>query len=120
LGTPVTIRVLIVDDSAVVRKIMTQILSRDREIEVVGTAPDPFIGRDRIVELQPDVLLLDVEMPHLGQLDAVIDGVSTMCPSGASSASSRLLSTLISLPDSRTSTCLPRASATSRTKRGTF
>ena len=71
-----TIRVLIVDDSAVVRKIMTQILSRDREIEVVGTAPDPFIGRDRIVELQPDVLPLDVEMPHLGQLDAVMDGVS--------------------------------------------
>jgi two-component system, chemotaxis family, protein-glutamate methylesterase/glutaminase len=61
----VSIRVLIIDDSAVVRKIMTQVLSTDREIAVVGTAPDPFIGRDRIVELQPDVLLLDVEMPRM-------------------------------------------------------
>jgi two-component system chemotaxis response regulator CheB len=60
-----TIRVLVIDDSAVVRKIMTQVLSREPEIEVVGTAPDPFVGRDKIVELQPDVLLLDVEMPRM-------------------------------------------------------
>lgn len=60
-----SIRVLIIDDSAVVRKIMTQVLAKDREIEVVGTAPDPFVGRDRIVELEPDVLLLDVEMPRM-------------------------------------------------------
>jgi two-component system chemotaxis response regulator CheB len=60
-----SIRVLVIDDSALVRKILTQVLSKDPEIEVVGTAPDPFIGRDKIVELQPDVLLLDVEMPRM-------------------------------------------------------
>ena len=59
------IRVLIVDDSAVVRKIFTQELSRDPEIEVVGTAPDPFVARDKIIALQPDVLTLDVEMPRM-------------------------------------------------------
>ena len=60
-----SIRVLVIDDSAVVRKILTQVLSRDPAIEVVGTAPDPFVGRDKIVALQPDVLLLDVEMPRM-------------------------------------------------------
>lgn len=58
-------RVLIVDDSAVVRKIFTMELSRDPEIEVVGTAPDPYVARDRIVELRPDVVTLDVEMPRM-------------------------------------------------------
>ena len=59
------VKVLIVDDSAVVRKILTQELSKHRGIEVVGTAPDPFIARDKIVTLQPDVLTLDVEMPKM-------------------------------------------------------
>ncbi len=59
------IKVLIIDDSALVRKILTQELSRDPEIEVVGTAPDPFIGRDRILQLKPDVLILDIEMPKM-------------------------------------------------------
>ena len=59
------IRVLIVDDSAVVRTICTKILSADLEIEVVGTAPDPFVARDKIVELSPDVITLDVEMPRM-------------------------------------------------------
>jgi two-component system chemotaxis response regulator CheB len=60
-----SIRVLIIDDSAVVRKVLSQVLSADPEIEVVGSAPDPFVGRDKIIELQPDVLLLDVEMPRM-------------------------------------------------------
>jgi two-component system chemotaxis response regulator CheB len=60
-----SVRVLIVDDSAVVRKIFTSELSRDPDIEVVGTAPDPFIARDKIVKLKPDVLTLDVEMPRM-------------------------------------------------------
>lgn len=59
------VRVLIVDDSAVVRKILTQELGRHRGIEVVGAAPDPYIARDKIVALNPDVLTLDVEMPRM-------------------------------------------------------
>lgn len=59
------IRVLIVDDSAVVRKIFTDELSRDPQVEVVGTAPDPYIARDKIVELKPDVITLDIEMPRM-------------------------------------------------------
>lgn len=60
-----SIRVLIVDDSAVVRKIFSNELSRDPEIEIVGTAPDPYVARDKIVRLKPDVLTLDVEMPRM-------------------------------------------------------
>jgi two-component system, chemotaxis family, protein-glutamate methylesterase/glutaminase len=64
--TPVSpIKVLIVDDSAVVRKIFSEELARDPDLEVVGTAPDPYIARDKIVRLQPDVITLDVEMPHM-------------------------------------------------------
>jgi two-component system chemotaxis response regulator CheB len=59
------IRVLIVDDSALVRNILSQGLSLDPGIDVVGTASDPYIARDKIVELQPDVLTLDVEMPRM-------------------------------------------------------
>lgn len=59
------IRVLVVDDSAIVRKILTQELGKHSEIEVVGTAPDPYIARDKIVALDPDVLTLDVEMPRM-------------------------------------------------------
>ncbi|HHI02258.1 MAG: chemotaxis response regulator protein-glutamate methylesterase [Candidatus Zixiibacteriota bacterium] len=60
-----SVRVLVVDDSAVVRKIFTTELSRDPQIEIVGTAPDPYIARDKIVSLKPDVLTLDVEMPRM-------------------------------------------------------
>jgi two-component system chemotaxis response regulator CheB len=57
--------VLIVDDSAIVRKILSRQLDQHRGIEVVGTAPDPYIARDKIVALEPDVLTLDVEMPRM-------------------------------------------------------
>lgn len=60
-----SIRVLVVDDSAIVRKILTQELGRHPGIEIVGTAPDPYIARDRILTLEPDVLTLDVEMPRM-------------------------------------------------------
>jgi two-component system chemotaxis response regulator CheB len=59
------IRVLVVDDSAVVREIFSRELSRDDEIEVVGTAPDPYVARDKIVLLKPDVITLDIEMPRM-------------------------------------------------------
>ena len=62
------IRVLIVDDSALVRKILTVELSRFRDIEVVGSAIDPYVARDKIVELRPDVVTLDLEMPRMNGL----------------------------------------------------
>lgn len=62
------IKVLIIDDSAMIRKVFSQELSKDPEIEVVGTAPDPIIGRDKIVELRPDVITLDIEMPRMDGL----------------------------------------------------
>lgn len=58
-------RVLIVDDSAVVRQIFARELARDPEIEVVGAAVDPYNARDMIVQLKPDVITLDVEMPRM-------------------------------------------------------
>ena len=62
------IRVLIVDDSAIVRKILSETISAEPDVEVVGTAPDPFIARDKILALQPDVLTLDIEMPRMDGL----------------------------------------------------
>lgn len=62
------IRVLVVDDSALVRDILMRELARDPEIEVVGSAPDPYVARDKIVELKPDVITLDVEMPRMDGL----------------------------------------------------
>jgi two-component system, chemotaxis family, protein-glutamate methylesterase/glutaminase len=59
------IKVLIVDDSAVVRKIFSQQLEKAPGIEVVGTAPDPYIAREKIVQLKPDVITLDIEMPRM-------------------------------------------------------
>jgi two-component system chemotaxis response regulator CheB len=58
-------RVLVVDDSAVVRQILQTELSRDPDIEVVGTAPDPYVARDLIVQRRPDVVTLDLEMPRM-------------------------------------------------------
>ncbi len=63
-----SIRVLVVDDSALIRGVMTEILSEDPEIEVVGAAPDPYAARDKIKALTPDVLTLDVEMPKMDGL----------------------------------------------------
>lgn len=62
------IRVLIVDDSALVRQLLTEVLSADPDIEVVGSAADPFIAREKIKQLNPDVLTLDVEMPRMDGL----------------------------------------------------
>ncbi len=62
------IRVLIVDDSAVVRKLVSDALKSDPDIEVVGTAVDPYAARDKIKELNPDVLTLDLEMPRMDGL----------------------------------------------------
>ena len=56
---------MIVDDSAIIRKLFSEELSRDPAIEVVGKAPDAFIARDKIVQLEPDVITLDVEMPRM-------------------------------------------------------
>jgi two-component system, chemotaxis family, protein-glutamate methylesterase/glutaminase len=63
------IRVLVVDDSALVRKVLSEELSRFGDIQVVGTAVDPYMARERIAELKPDVITLDVEMPRM-------DGIS--------------------------------------------
>ena len=59
------IRVLIVDDSALIRKVLKEILSSDPDIEVIGSAADPLIARDKIKLLSPDVITLDVEMPKM-------------------------------------------------------
>lgn len=60
-----SIRVLIVDDSATAREVLSNALKKDREIEIIGTAPDAYIARDKIVSLKPDVVCLDVEMPRM-------------------------------------------------------
>jgi two-component system chemotaxis response regulator CheB len=62
------IRVLVVDDSAIVRKILTEELSKEPDIEVIGTAPDPYVARDKIVLQKPDVITLDIEMPRMDGL----------------------------------------------------
>jgi two-component system, chemotaxis family, protein-glutamate methylesterase/glutaminase len=62
------IRVLIVDDSALVRQTLSDVLSSDPDIEVVGTAADPFVAADRIGERVPDVITLDIEMPRMDGL----------------------------------------------------
>jgi two-component system, chemotaxis family, protein-glutamate methylesterase/glutaminase len=90
------IRVLIVDDSAVVRKVLSDELSKYRDIEVVGTAIDPYVARDKIVKLKPDVITLDVEMPRMDGLSFLaklmkhyptpVVIVSSLTPQGSGSA----------------------------------
>ncbi|MGE3976832.1 MAG: chemotaxis response regulator protein-glutamate methylesterase [Nitrospira sp.] len=62
------IRVLTVDDSALMRQVLATLLAKDPNIEVVGSAPDPYIAREKIKALNPDVLTLDVEMPKMDGL----------------------------------------------------
>ena len=63
------IKVLIVDDSALIRSVMTEIISSQPDMEVVGVAPDPLVARELIKQTNPDVLTLDVEMPKMDGLD---------------------------------------------------
>jgi len=62
------IKVFIVDDSAIVRKIFSEEISKESDMEVIGTAPDPFVARDKIVHQKPDVMTLDIEMPRMDGL----------------------------------------------------
>jgi two-component system, chemotaxis family, protein-glutamate methylesterase/glutaminase len=61
-------KVLIVDDSSLMRQLLTQIISSDPDLEVIGTAGDPFVAREKIKTLHPDVLTLDIEMPRMDGL----------------------------------------------------
>lgn len=63
------IKVLVIDDSALIRSLLTEIINSQRDMEVVGAAPDPLVARDMIKQLNPDVLTLDVEMPKMDGLD---------------------------------------------------
>jgi two-component system chemotaxis response regulator CheB len=63
------IKVLVIDDSALIRSLLTEIINSQRDMEVVGAAPDPLIAREMIKQLNPDVLTLDVEMPKMDGLD---------------------------------------------------
>src|ERR1041384_4111455 len=63
-----SIKVLIVDDSAVIREVLTRTLGRDGDITIVGTAVDPIDAREKIKTLSPDVVTLDIEMPNMNGL----------------------------------------------------
>jgi len=73
------IKVLIVDDSAVVRKVLSQLVDHEPDMEVVGTAPDPYVARDKLVSLKPDVMTLDIEMPRMDGL-TFLKKVMAHCP----------------------------------------
>ncbi len=62
-------RVLIIDDSALIRSLLTEIIGKQPDLEVIGAAPDPLVAREMIRALNPDVLTLDVEMPRMDGLD---------------------------------------------------
>ena len=64
-----TIKVLVVDDSALIRSVMTEIINSQPDMKVVGVAPDPLVARELIKQMNPDVLTLDVEMPKMDGLD---------------------------------------------------
>src|SRR5271154_7495743 len=62
------IRVLVIDDSAIVRRILTTTIAAESDMEVVGTAPDAYVARDKVLALNPDVVTLDIEMPGMSGL----------------------------------------------------
>lgn len=74
-----TIKVLVVDDSALIRDVLSKTLGKDAEIKVVGTAEDPIEAREKIRELNPDVLTLDIEMPNMNGL-AFLDKLMRLRP----------------------------------------
>ncbi|WP_439097704.1 response regulator [Methylocucumis oryzae] len=76
------VRVLIVDDSLLIREVLTEILNSSPEIEVVGAAEDAFVAREMIKQLNPDVLTLDIEMPRM-------DGITFFTQSDAIKAYAR-------------------------------
>ena len=65
------IKVLIIDDSALVRQLLTEILSKDPEIEVIGAAPDPIIARDKIGVMKPDEQIFRLDAPAVTESSAV-------------------------------------------------
>jgi two-component system, chemotaxis family, protein-glutamate methylesterase/glutaminase len=79
VSTQPPIRVLIVDDSALMRALLSDLLGADPGIVVVGTASDPLIARDRIKALNPDVITLDVEMPRMDGI-AFLEKIMTLRP----------------------------------------
>ena len=62
------IKVMVVDDSAIVRKILSETIALEKDMEVIATAPDPYVARDKILVFKPDVLTLDIEMPRMDGL----------------------------------------------------
>ena len=62
------IRVLVIDDSALMRKVLSEIINREPDMEAIGAAPDPLVAREMIRNLNPDVLTLDIEMPRMDGL----------------------------------------------------
>ena len=90
------IKVLIVDDSVVVQRLLTRELSKCPDIQVVGTAVDPYVARERIAELSPDVITLDIEMPRMDGLTFLekmmrhhpmrVVVVSSLTPAGSETA----------------------------------
>ena len=73
------IRVLVVDDAVVVRRMVSDLLASDPQIEVVGTAANGRIALQKIVQLTPDLLTLDVEMPEMDGLETVAEIRKTRC-----------------------------------------
>src|SRR5690606_12429108 len=72
-------KVLVVDDSALMRQLLTELISRDPSLEVVGVAPNPYVAWDKIQNVRPDVITLDVEMPRMDGL-TFLEKLMRACP----------------------------------------